>query len=89
METIVDRFALIVQLEQIKMPWLQEQTGISSGRWHKVKTLQNAMRTSDLEALNKVWPQYAHWLSTGNELPEVGQISPITRLRKNSNQTKQ
>ena len=67
------------------MPWLEEQTGISSGRWQKVKTRQNEMRTSDLEALNEVWPQYAYWLSTGKEIPESGQISPFTHLQNISN----
>ena len=79
MESILDRSVLLTQLENIKMPWLQEQTGISSSRWNKVKTAQNEMRASDIEALNKVWPEYDYWLSTGLEIPEAGQISPMTK----------
>ncbi|WP_158505908.1 hypothetical protein [Thalassolituus oleivorans] len=33
----------------------------------------------DMEALFAVWPEYAHWLATGLELAEAGQISPMTK----------
>ena len=37
------------------------------------------MRASEIEALAKLWPEYAYWLTTGKEIPEVGQISPMTK----------
>ncbi|ASP40343.1 DNA-binding protein [Bacterioplanes sanyensis] len=88
MERIVDRFVLLANVEDVKMPWLQKQTGISAGRWHKVKTGQNEMRASDVDALVKVWPEYAYWLVTGEELPESGQISPMSRNKKNRSRLK-
>jgi hypothetical protein len=32
----------------------------------------------ELEALGRLWPEYAYWLITGSEIPEAGQISPMT-----------
>lgn len=37
------------------------------------------MKASEVEALTTVWPEYAYWLATGHELPETGQISPMTK----------
>jgi len=33
----------------------------------------------EIEGLISVWPEYAYWLVTGLELPESGQISPLTK----------
>jgi hypothetical protein len=87
METILDRFVLLVQVENVKMPWLQEQTGVVASRWNKVKTGQNEMRASDVDALVLVWPEYAYWLVTGKELSEVGQINPLTKRADKNNKT--
>ncbi len=34
---------------------------------------------NEVEALIDVWPDYAYWLVTGKELPESGQVSPLTK----------
>jgi DNA-binding XRE family transcriptional regulator len=31
-----------------------------------------------IEKANEVFPEYCYWLATGKELPEAGQISPMT-----------
>lgn len=31
-----------------------------------------------IEKATEVFPQYCYWLATGKELPEAGQISPMT-----------
>lgn len=79
MNDSVDRLNLLLDLERVKMPWLSEQTGVNAGKWHKIKRRENEMKASELEALSKVWPEYAYWLTTGLELPEAGQISPMTK----------
>tara|TARA_R110001583_G_scaffold136559_1_gene288382 strand:- start:65 stop:319 length:255 start_codon:yes stop_codon:yes gene_type:complete len=78
MKSIVDRFLLLVSAEGVKMPWLEEQTGIEAKRWHTVKQ-RKGMRTSELETIIAIWPEYAYWLTTGQELPDAGQISPSTK----------
>lgn len=83
MEAIIDRFLLILEVEDIKMPWLEAQTGIKAKRWHTIKQGKE-MRISELDEFNKVFPDYAVWLNSGIEIPEAGHISPLTkRTHKN------
>lgn len=81
MNPIVDRFLLIIKYEDIRMPWLEKQTGIEAKRWHSIKQ-RKVMRTSELEAIQTLYPDYAVWLSTGIEIPEAGHISPMTKRAK-------
>jgi len=78
MESIVDRFLVLIEAEGVKMPWLATQTNVDAKRWHTIKQ-RKGMRTSELEALIAIWPEYAYWLTTGAEAPEAGQISPATK----------
>lgn len=78
MESIIDRFLLTVEVEGIKMPWLEGTVGISAARWHDIKK-RKVMRTSELDAFNKVFPEYSVWLSTGSEIPQEGHVSPLTK----------
>lgn len=78
MDETVNRFILLIDYEGIKMPWLEERTGIEAKRWHTIKQ-RKVMRTSELDAITSLWPEYAYWLVTGKEISEAGQISPITR----------
>ena len=79
MEKAVDRFILLIETEDIKLPWLESVTGITSKRWSNVKYKAAEMRAEELVALGKVFKEYAFWLTTGEELPEAGQISPMTK----------
>lgn len=58
MNTIFERFKLILKLESVKMPWLEAQTGIDKKRWENVKHNKTEIRGSEIEALAKVWPEY-------------------------------
>lgn len=81
----VDRFRLIVQIENLKMPWLEEKTGINRKRWTNVKMEGSEMRATEIEALCKLYPEYTIWLATGQEQPEIGQISPMTKRSQRAN----
>ncbi|WP_221801660.1 hypothetical protein [Oceanobacter mangrovi] len=87
MSAVVDRLNLLLDLEKVKMPWLEQKTGIKAGKWHKVRRRENEMKTSELEAIAQVWPEYAYWLTTGLELPAAGQISPMTKWEQQRSQT--
>ena len=78
MDSISDRFKQLEDAEGFKMPWLEEQTGVKAKRWHTIKQ-RGDMRSSELSCLIDLWPEYAYWLTTGMELPEAGQISPMTK----------
>jgi len=84
MTRIIDRFIILARVENVKMPWLEKQTGIIQKRWNNVKAENSHMRAVEVEALIKVWPEYAYWIATGKELPECGQISPLTKAAKES-----
>jgi hypothetical protein len=87
MEQIVYRFLELVELEGIKFPWLEEQTQIEAARWRRIKA-RKVMRTSELEAVQKVYPEYEIWLSTGIEIPESGHISPMTKKAQRNLKTR-
>lgn len=83
MEETLDRFLILIALEGTKMPWLEKQTGISSKIWSNIKYKAQKMKAEELAELGKVYPEYAYWLTTGLELPEAGQISPMTKRASN------
>lgn len=74
-----ERLALLMDLEKLKSPFLEERTGIKADRWKNVKAGKAELRATDIEALATVCPEYCYWLATGQELPEAGQISPLTK----------
>lgn len=68
----------ILKSSGLRLPELEEQTGISRYTWNNLK---NPSRTREIKeeeilAIAKVFPQYRWWLLTGEVMPEVGQISP-------------
>lgn len=75
----IDRFLLLLECEGTKLPWLEERTGIKRKRWASVKAGTVEMRATEIQALAAIWPEYAYWLATGQEIAEVGQISPATK----------
>lgn len=82
MEKAIDRFLLLLETEGVKFPWLEKHSGIGRTRWNSVKRRTVEMRASEIEVLAQLWPEYAYWLTTGKEIPEVGQISPMTKRTK-------
>lgn len=74
-----DRFLILLRMEDVRLPWLEERTGIDRKRWANVKAGNAKLLASEIQAVAIVWPQYAYWLTTGLELPEAGQISPLTK----------
>jgi len=52
------------------------QTGIKSGQISSIENNRQKLYGWQIQAISTVWPQYAYWLTTGQTLPEAGQISP-------------
>lgn len=77
--TANDRFIQWMDLEKIKTPFLEERTGIKADRWRNIKNGKTELRASEIQALKAICPEYCYWLATGEEIPEAGQISPMTR----------
>ncbi len=66
-----------------KFKHFEELTGISAQKWQNLG--QGKQRANDemLEAIGRVFPQYAYWLVTGKTDEAHGHVSPILeRLRE-------
>nr|WP_286976913.1 hypothetical protein [Pseudomonas sp.] len=55
---------------------LIKETEISLTRWQTVRYKKIRMSTEEIEALIKIFPEYAMWLACGGVAPESGQTSP-------------
>lgn len=45
------------------------------------------IRSEEIEEIGKAFPDYKLWLAFGEEMPEAGQISPMTKAIMNDLQT--
>ena len=75
----LERIDLLLSLERKTRRELAGLTGISESRWYSVMNKRARLSMNEVEALIDVWPDYAYWLVTGKELPESGQVSPLTK----------
>ncbi|WEW98508.1 XRE family transcriptional regulator [Pseudomonas nitroreducens] len=75
---IKERVITILAWSDIKLPKLEELTGISRYTWSNLKNPSKSreIKEEEILAIAKVFPQFRWWLLTGEVLPEIGQISP-------------
>ena len=76
MNNINSRALEILEKSLLSNPALEKKTGIRKETWANVRLKKNRFNEDHIEAIVKLWPQYAYWLTTGKMLPECGQISP-------------
>lgn len=74
MTTIHDRVITLIERDGIDT--LIRKSEIGSTRWQTVKYKKARVSSEEIEVLCKIYPQYAYWLTTGEILPNVGQVSP-------------
>lgn len=46
---------------------------------HLTMNDRGKIKSDEIEAVGKAWPEYRIWVAYGDELPEAGQISPMTK----------
>lgn len=75
---ITERMKQLLTFKDTKTKDLEELTGIDRNRWNNLrKTIPTAKaRAEEVEALAKIYPEYAYWITTGLTIPDAGQISP-------------
>jgi hypothetical protein len=75
---IKERVITILKSSGIRLPELEERTGISRYTWNNLKnTARNReIKAEEIEAVVKLFPQFALWVVSGQIAPEAGQISP-------------
>jgi len=81
---IRERILEIFEFYSLNNKELEEITGISSHKWGNLKTGKQRANEEHIEAIVKKWPEYSYWITTGETLPEAGQISPeLEETRRN------
>lgn len=78
----VDRIKTIIEKEALTKDALTLKTGISYTRWNTVINRRGKVRLEEIEALGKAFPEYRFWLAFGEEITEVGQVSPTTKTSR-------
>lgn len=75
---IKERVITILKASQMRLPELEEKTGISRYTWNNLKNpaRNREIKAEEIEAVAKVFPQYRWWMLTGEVMPDKGQISP-------------
>lgn len=76
---VIDRINLIIESEGLSREALSQKTGITYTTWSNALQRKAKLRHEEIEAIGKAWPEYRLWLAYGDELPEAGQISPMTK----------
>ena len=75
MDSIDDRVRALV--DRTGLDELVKRTEISGTRWRTVRyDKRTRISTQEVEALVRLYPQYALWLASGEVAPEVGQTRP-------------
>lgn len=75
----IERIRILIECEDLSRNDLAMKTEIPYDRWQAVINKRTKLRHDEIEALGKLYPEYKHWLAFGEELPEAGQISPMTK----------
>lgn len=75
-----DRIKDIVTTQTLatkKYKQMEDLTGIAASSWQNVCDGKQRANQDHIEAIGRVWPQYAYWLVTGKTDEEHGHTSPI------------
>lgn len=56
--------------------WFERETGIDRYRWGNIRNGKARLTDAEIEAVLRLFPQYALWLVSGTVAPEIGQTSP-------------
>lgn len=75
--SIKERALTLIEMKGVSPRQLEELTGIDRYRWQNLKNKEGQKATEEhLDALARLWPDYAYWLITGKTIPSAGQIAP-------------
>ncbi|MFN3767378.1 MAG: DNA-binding protein [Ectopseudomonas guguanensis] len=78
---ITDRALLLIG--QSNLSDLTRAGSTDYNRWVSIKRGRARVGADEIEILGKVYPQYRWWLTTGEVMPEIKQISPESNTASN------
>ncbi|WP_079202652.1 helix-turn-helix transcriptional regulator [Pseudomonas sp. CC6-YY-74] len=75
---IKERVIEILKCSGMRLPELEERTGISRYTWNNLKNpaRNREIKAEEIEAIVKLYPRFALWIVSGHVAPECGQTSP-------------
>jgi len=71
-----ERLIFLMDYLNIGPTELARKTGKPVDRWKAIRINKVRASTEELDECVKLWPEYAYWITTGNTIPQAGQISP-------------
>lgn len=78
-EDFLERIRQIENFENLGREELAMKAGMKYTRLRNLMSGQGQPRIEDIIKIADAFPEYSHWLIYGKELPEAGQISPMTK----------
>lgn len=75
----IERIKELCRLEDLSREDFAEMCGMRYTRINNVLNSRGHIRIDELEQIGNAFPEYKHWIVFGVELPEAGQISPMTK----------
>jgi hypothetical protein len=75
---MIDRLIAIINSLPVRSRFitLEKESGIDRQRWSHIYHKRVIARIEEIEAMIKIFPEYAYWLTTGKTAPEIGQTNP-------------
>ena len=79
MSSFLDRLKEVTKSEGLTREDLAEKIGVRYTRINNVMNGRGNIKSEEIELIGKAFPNFKYWLVFGEELPEAGQISPMTK----------
>lgn len=76
---IEDRIKLIIEGEELSREKFAHKVGIPYTRITNIFSGRAKVRHEEIEAIGNAYPEFMTWLAYEKEIPEAGQISPMTK----------
>jgi hypothetical protein len=73
---IRERIIAIWEYMDLSAAKLEKLTAIDRNNWYHLRNGRRRANEDDIEAIIKIAPHFAFWLTTGQIAPEIGQVSP-------------
>ena len=75
----IDRLNLLFGVIDQSKKAVLEEAGVDYDRFAQILRRKVALRAKELSSIAALFPEFEYWLLSGKELPEAGQISPMTK----------
>lgn len=79
-EDEIDRLKLCIKLADISQAKIGEACEIDKDRLSKALTKKIRLSSAEIIRLANYFHEHRHWIVFGEELPEAGQVSPMTKI---------